>query len=92
MAKSTDSKIESALKNTMRSDLQTVTVDDALLFLTKAAFLDPRFRLLSFLDPSEREDVTSQVKEEATTLAESVVTQDESDDVPQTSGQKVNTS
>ena len=36
--------------------------------------------------------MTSQVKEEATTLAESVVTQDESDDVPQTSGQKVNTS
>ena len=57
MAKSTDSKIESALKNTMRSDLQIVTADDALLFLTKASFLDPRFRLLSFLDPSEREDV-----------------------------------
>ena len=85
VAKSTDSKIESALKNTMRSDLQNRYANDALLFLTKAAFLDPRFRMLSFLDSSEREDVISQVKEEATTLAESMVIQDESDDVPQTS-------
>ena len=82
VAKSTDSKIESALKNTMRSDLQNCYVDDALLFLTKGGFLDPRFRMLGFLDSSEREDVISQVKEEATTLAESMVTQDESDDVP----------
>ena len=85
VAKSADSKMESALKNTMRLDLQNRYVDDALLFLTKAAFLDPRFRMLGFLDSSEREDVISQVKEEATTLAESMVTQDESDDVPQTS-------
>ena len=85
VGKSTDSKIESALKNTMRSDLQNRYVDDALVFLTKAAFLDPRFRMLGFLDSSEREDVISRLKEEAITLAESVIVQDESDDVPQTS-------
>ena len=85
VGKSTNSKIESALKNTMRSDLQNRYVDDALVFLTKAAFLDPRFRMLGFLDSSEREDVISRLKEEAITLAESVIVQDESDDVPQTS-------
>ena len=41
--------------------------------------------MLGFLDSSEREDVISQVKEEAITLAESVIVQDESDDVSQTS-------
>lgn len=79
---SADSKTESALKNTIRSDLQNRYVDDSLAFLTKAAFLDPRFRMLGFLDLSEREDVISQVQEEATTLAESV---SEFDDMPQTS-------
>ena len=38
---STDSKTESALKNTIRSDLQNHYVDESLAFLTKAAFLDP---------------------------------------------------
>ena len=94
VGKSTDSKIESASKNTMRSDLQNCYVDDALVFLMKAAFLDPRFRMLGFLDSSEREDVISKVKEEF--LAESVIVQDESDDMPQTSSgiqwTKVNTS
>ena len=66
--KSTDSKIESALKNTVCSDLQNCYVDDALLFLMKAAFLDPRFRMLGFFDSSEREDVISRLKEEALLL------------------------
>ena len=85
VGKSTDSKIESALKNTMCSDLQNCYVDDALVFLTKVAFLDSRFRMLGFLDSSEREDVISQVKEETITLAEFVIVQNESDDVLQTS-------
>lgn len=38
---STDSKTESALKNTIRSDLQNRYMDDSLAFLTKVAFLDP---------------------------------------------------
>ena len=67
VAKSTDSKIESTLKNTIPSDLQNQYVVDALVFLTKAAFLDPRFRMLGFFDSLEREDVISQVKEETTT-------------------------
>ena len=75
VGKSTDSKIESALKNTMHLDLQNCYVDDALVFLTKVAFLDPRFRMLSFLDSSEREDVISQVKKEAITVAASVIVQ-----------------
>ena len=49
------------------------------MFLTKAAFLDPRFKMLGFLDSLEREDVISQVKEEAIALAKFVMVQDESD-------------
>ena len=86
IAKSTDSKMESALKNTIRSDLQNRYVDDALVFLTKVAFLDPRFKMLGFLNSSEREDVISQVKEEAIALAESVMEQDDSDNAQTSSG------
>lgn len=50
-----------------------------MVFLTKVAYLDPRFKMLSFLDSSKGEDVISQVKEEAISLAESVMVQDESD-------------
>ena len=60
VGKSTDSKIESGLKNTMHSDLQNDYVDDALVFHMKVAFLDPRFRMLGFLNSSETEDVVSQ--------------------------------
>ena len=41
--------------------------------------------MFGFLDSSVREDVISQVKEQVITLAESLIVQDESDDVPQTS-------
>ena len=51
----------------------------------KVSFLDQRFRIFGFIDSSVREDVISQVKEQVITLAESVIVQDDSDDVPQTS-------
>ena len=51
------------------------------MFLTKVDYLNPRIKMLGFLDSSAREDVTSQVKEEAIALAESVMVQDVSDNV-----------
>ena len=86
--------MEMALKNTIRSDLQNHYVDDALVFLTKAMFLtkaallDPRFKMLGFLDLSGR-DVISQVKEEAIALAKSVMVQDESDNAQTNSSTKL---
>ena len=48
-----------SFKNIIHSDQQNHYVDESLVFLTKAAFLDPRFKMLSFLDSLERDDVIS---------------------------------
>ena len=44
---------------------------DVPLFLSKAAFLDPQLKTLSFLSFIEREKVTTMINEEETYLAES---------------------
>jgi len=61
-------------------------VDNTLVFLARVDILDPRFKMLGFLNLLERQDVISQVKEEATALAESVMEQDDSDNAQTSSG------
>ena len=56
----------------MLSDLQHRYTGDTLLLLTKAAFLDPRLKTLSFLTQGEKEQLTTEVQAEATTIAESM--------------------
>ena len=72
VSKSTDTRIEKALKHAMLSDLQHRYTGDTLLLLTKAAFLDPRLKTLSFLTQGEKEQLTTEVEAEATTIAESM--------------------
>ena len=57
-----DSKIERSLKIAILSDLQHHYVGESLIFLTKAAFLDPRFKMLSFINTNEREEVVKEIK------------------------------
>ena len=67
-----DSRIEVALKKAILSDLQDRYVGESLLFLTKAAFLDPRFKILGFLSTNEREEAIEEIRKEAAALAEHI--------------------
>ena len=71
-----DSRIERSLTTAILSDFQYRYVGESLIFLTKAAFLDPRFKMLSFINTNEREEVVKEIKEEAAELAESMAAED----------------
>ena len=69
-----DSIIERSLKNAVLSDLQHRYVE--YFYITKAAFLDPRFKMLSFINTNNREEVVKEIKEEAVELAKSMAAED----------------
>ena len=67
-----DTRIKKALKNAILSDLQHRYIGETLLFLSKATFLDPKFKMLNFITTDEREAVVKEIKEEATAATESI--------------------
>ena len=70
VSKSTDTRIEKARQHAMLSDPQHCYKGGTLL--TKAAFLDSWLKTLSFLTQGEKEQLTTEVETEATTIGESL--------------------
>lgn len=57
-----DTNLEKSMKLAMHSNLATRYTSDLLMMLNIAAFLDPRFRALSFLSEEEKLAVVSKVE------------------------------
>lgn len=68
-ANSTDKPLAKKIKAELFADLEK-RFSDRLLLLSKAAFLDPRLKELSFLTASEKKEVTTSIQEEGTELAD----------------------
>ena len=71
-SKPTDTRQQKALKLAMHSDLQQHYTGELLLLLSKAAFLDPRLKALSFLSPVEKEELRAVIEAEAAAVSESI--------------------
>ena len=69
-----DSVLEKAMKRAMKENLSERYTGSALLMLSIAAFLDPRFRSLSYLSEEERKTVIKSVEEEVALTISSVDT------------------
>ena len=66
--KPSDSNVMKQIKQVVKSDLEDRYSDPHLtrmMLLNKACFLDPRFKLLSFLSDEDRKSVLLSVEEEA---------------------------
>ena len=70
-ASPTDTRQEKAIKAAMYDNLKPRYTGELLLMLSKAAFLDPRIKLLSFLSQDEKEELKIAIETEATTVSES---------------------
>ncbi len=66
-----DSRLVCMIKESIRLDLQNRYVGNALDLLTKAAFLDPRFKALPFLESEERARIVSLIEEDTEELINS---------------------
>ena len=66
----TDNRQQRALKSAMYADLEQRYTGELLLLLSKAAFLDPRLKALSFLSTVEKEELRVAIETEATAVAE----------------------
>ena len=66
------------IKESICSDLQDRYVGSALDLLTKAAFLDPRFKALPFLKSEERQHIVSLIEEDVEELINSETTSTQS--------------
>ena len=62
---SSDSSLKKSMKRVMHSNLEHRYTGPKLEALNKAAFLDPRFKLLKFLSEEERESTIAQIEEES---------------------------
>ena len=62
---SSDSSLKKSMKRVMHSNLEHRYTGPKLEPLNKAAFLDPRFKLLKFLSEEERESTIAQIEEES---------------------------
>ena len=60
------------MKEVMAGDLQTRYSNNLLQMLSKAAFLDPRLKELTFMSTNEKESVIEAIEEEATDLADNL--------------------
>lgn len=82
-AKPTDNKQQKTLKTTIHSDLQQRYTGELLHLLSKAAFLDPRLKALSFLSPLEKDELRAAIQEEVAAVVEpSQSTEDASAEPP----------
>ena len=75
-----DTKLEKSMKLAMHSNLSHRYTGHLLMMLNIAAFLDPRFRALSFLSEDERLAVLSAIEEEAVDIGSRLGTQEEFSD------------
>lgn len=64
----TDTRLSKTMKEKMHLNLSHHYTGPTLDILNKAAFLDPRFKALQFLDSSERKEVFANIETEAATL------------------------
>ena len=71
-SKPTDTRQQKALKSAMHSNLQHRYTGELLLLLSKAAFLDPRLKALSFLSPEEKEELKAAIEAEVAAVSESI--------------------
>ena len=73
-----DSRLVCMIKESICSDLQDRYVGSALDLLTKAAFLDPRFKALPFLKSEKRQHIVSLIEEDVEELINSETTSTQS--------------
>ena len=72
LATPTDGRLAKRMKEVMAGDLQTRYSNNLLQMLSKAAFLDPRLKELTFMSTNEKESVIEAIEEEATDLADNL--------------------
>ncbi len=75
---STDTRIGKKIKSDMLTDLQMRYPDNLLLLLSKATYLDPRLKTLSFLSTIEQETISTAIEDKAIILAETTTEGDPS--------------
>ena len=69
-------QLEKTMKTVMRANLADRYKGSVLKLLNKAAFLDPRFKALSFLPDDDRLDVIASIEAETVMVAQNIASKD----------------